>query len=69
MREIRKNRTRLSGTLEGCALLGMMNKCDGELIGALKMTEMLQELCNLAGGVLIDRVNPNEGIEDKELRL
>src|SRR5262245_23680545 len=55
--------TGLSGTL-----LGVVDDDNGKRISALQRSQVGEQRGDLAAGILIDAVQPHEGIEDEEPR-
>src|SRR5713226_9148058 len=59
----------LSGAHAAGALFGMMDDDHGDAVAALQLAQIGEQRRHLAAGVLIDAMQPYEGIEDKEARL
>jgi tetratricopeptide (TPR) repeat protein len=59
---------RLALAQAGRALAGVMDDDDGELVVTLEVPQVRQEGRDLGAGVLVDAMQPHEGIEDEERR-
>src|SRR5260370_381062 len=59
----------LSGAHAGGALFGMMDDDHGDAVAALQLAQIGEQRRHLAAGVLIDAMQPYEGIEGAEPRF
>ena len=50
------------------AFSGMMDEDNGELVKALKLAQIAEQGCDLAGSVLVDTVQSDEGIQQQQRR-
>src|SRR6266545_96354 len=66
--ELRGAAQGLAGAGAAAALLRVMHECDGDAVAPLQFAQVGEDRGDLAGGVLVDPVEPNEGVEDKEAR-
>ena len=58
----------LPGLPDRAVLAGVMDDEDGSVMGALQLAEVAKERGDLSGVVLVDAVQPDEGVEDEEPR-
>src|SRR5450755_4501388 len=58
----------LSGAQAAGGFLGVMDDEDRQRVAALEFTQVSQQGCDLAAGILVDAMQPYEGIEDQEAR-
>src|SRR5215471_9390237 len=59
---------RLTGARASSTLFGMVDDEDGEAIAALQLAQVGKQRGDFAAGVLVDAVQPHEGIENEQAR-
>jgi hypothetical protein len=59
----------LAGAGAAAALLGVVDKGDGDAVPPLELAQVGEERRHLARGVFVDAVEPHEWVEDEQARL